>query len=180
MGWFSDIAFGKRKKVDFANVNQNYQGYVDFMGEQEGIARQMMDPRSFLNLSQQNFARQNQYDLASMQGNQMRKMGAMTGMSPGQTMASVGSNFNTMRGDVGKHWQEMLMNQYDKGLGLLQGVGQMKKGEGDRLTQQHLAKINEHNANINRRQQSMFDMGGLAAKIGGAGGWFGSEGLFGK
>jgi len=179
MGWFSDKMFGKRKKIDFANVNQNYQGYVDFMGEQEGIARQMMDPRSFLNLSQQNFARQNQYDLANMQGSQMRKIGAMTGMSPGQTMANIGSNFNTMQGNVGKHWQEMLMSQYDKGLGLLQGVGQMELGEADRKTRQYIAKINAHNANINRRQQTGFDMAGLATKIGSAGGWFDKGGLFG-
>tara|TARA_R110002020_G_scaffold241319_4_gene454452 strand:- start:753 stop:1274 length:522 start_codon:yes stop_codon:yes gene_type:complete len=173
MGWFSDMAFGKRKKANFDKINQNYQGYVDFMGEQEGIAKQMMDPRSLLNLSRQNMLRNQQYDFASMQGNQMQKMGAMTGMSPGQTLANVSSNYNTMRGDVGKQFQSMLFDQYDRGLGLMQGVGQMKLGEGDRLTRQYMGEINEHNANINRRQQAGFDMAGLGLKIGSGGGLFG-------
>lgn len=152
MGWFSDMMFGKRKKLDIDVMNEKYKAYTDFMGEQEGIARQMMDPKSMLNFSQQNFLRQNQYDFANMQNRQLQKVGAMTGMSPGQTTANMMSNMNTMRGDANRQFQEMLFNQYDKGLGLLQGVGQMKLGEANRQGDLYMAQINAHNA---RRQANM-------------------------
>jgi len=152
MGWFSDMMYGKRKKLDIDVMNEKYKAYTDFMGEQEGIARQMMDPKSMLNFSQQNFLRQNQYDFANMQNRQLKKVGAMTGMSPGQTTANIMANMNTMRGDANRQFQEMLFNQYDKGLGLLQGVGQMKLGEASRQGDLYMAQINAHNA---RRQANM-------------------------
>ena len=162
MGWFSDMMFGKRKKLDIDVMNEKYKAYTDFMGEQEGIARQMMDPRSMLNFSQQNFLRQNQYDFANMQNRQLQKVGAMTGMSPGQTTANIMSNMNTMRGDANRQFQEMLFNQYDKGLGLLQGVGQMKLGEANRQGDLYMAQINAHNARRQANMQLGVDAVGMA------------------
>ena len=162
MGWFSDMMFGKRKKLDIDVMNEKYKAYTDFMGEQEGIARQMMDPKSMLNFSQQNFLRQNQYDFANMQNRQLQKLGAMTGMSPGQTTANMMSNMNTMRGDANRQFQEMLFNQYDKGLGLLQGVGQMKLGEANRQGDLYMAQINAHNARRQANMQLGMDAVGMA------------------
>ena len=162
MGWFSDMMFGKRKKLDIDVMNEKYKAYTDFMGEQEGIARQMMDPRSMLNFSQQNFLRQNQYDFANMQNRQLQKVGAMTGMSPGQTTANTIANMNTMRGDANRQFQEMLFNQYDKGLGLLQGVGQMKLGEANRQGDLYMAQINAHNARRQANMQLGVDAVGMA------------------
>lgn len=162
MGWFSDMMFGKRKKLDIDVMNEKYKAYTDFMGEQEGIARQMMDPKSMLNFSQQNFLRQNQYDFANMQNRQLQKVGAMTGMSPGQTTANIMSNMNTMRGDANRQFQEMLFNQYDKGLGLLQGVGQMKLGEANRQGDLYMAQINAHNARRQANMQLGVDAVGMA------------------
>lgn len=166
MGWLSDKLFGKRKKLDIDKMNANYKAYTDFMGEQEGIAKQMMDPRSLLNLSRQNMLRNQQYDFAAMQGNQISKMGAMTGMSPGQTLANVSANYASTRGNIGKQFQDMLFDQYDRGLGLMQNVGQMKKGEGDRLSRTYMAQINAANARRNARMQNMFNLAGLGIKAG--------------
>ena len=162
MGWFSDMMFGKRKKLDIDVMNEKYKAYTDFMGEQEGIARQMMDPKSMLNFSQQNFLRQNQYDFANMQNRQLQKVGAMTCMSPGQTTANIMANMNTMRGDANRQFQEMLFNQYDKGLGLLQGVGQMKLGEANRQGDLYMAQINAHNARRQANMQLGVDAVGMA------------------
>jgi len=169
MGWFSDALFGKKKRIDQNKVNDYMAPYTTMIGEQEDISRSMMDPNSRYNLQQQQQLRNNQMDLVAGHNQGLMGMAAMSGMSPGQAAMQARGNMNTSRAQMGGQFSSMANNQYQQGLGLLQNVMSLKKGEGERLSNAHIQEVNAHNA---RRQANMNMTAGLVGSALGFGGSF--------
>ena len=97
-------------------------------------------------------------DLVASQNQGLMGMAAMTGMSSGQAGMQAASNMNTARAQMGGQFAAMNNQQYNQGLGLLQNVMSMKKGEGERLANAHIQQVNAHNA---RRDANMQMTAGL-------------------
>ena len=162
MGWFSDALFGKRKRINQNKINDYMTPYTTMIGEQEDIARDMMDPNSRFNLQQQQQLRNNQMDLVASQNQGLMGMAAMTGMSSGQAGMQAASNMNTARAQMGGQFAAMNNQQYNQGLGLLQNVMSMKKGEGERLANAHIQQVNAHNARRDANMQMTAGLDGSA------------------
>ena len=166
MGWLSDSLFGKRKKMNIDTINEYYKPYASIINQQGDIANQMLDSNSLLNQQRQGMLRNQAFDMAGMQNQQTMKMGAMTGMSPGQMLANTGANDARARGELGMQFNNLLSSQHDRGLGLLGQVGQARKGEAEREAGQYMAQINAHNARRNSRQQMGMDAIGMGLDFG--------------
>ena len=91
----------------------------------------------------------------------------MNNLSPAQQMAQQQQMSNRTTGQFGQQMDSMFQNQYNQGLSGLMGVSQMRKGEGERLSNAHIQKVNAHNA----ARQSRMDMttGLIGAGLGFAG-----------
>lgn len=165
MGWFSDMMFGKKKKMNIDKMNEFYKPYASILNQQGDIANQMLDPNSLLNMQRQGMLRNQQADMTGMQNQQTMKFGAMSGMSPGQIIANTAANSSRSRGELGMQFNNLLTNQYDKGLGLLGNVGMQQLGEGDRLTDRYLGGLTAHNTQIDGRKQFALDAGGLFGQL---------------
>jgi hypothetical protein len=165
MGWLSDSLFGKRKKMNIDTINEYYKPYASIINQQGDIANQMLDSNSLLNQQRQGMLRNQSFDMAGMQNQQTMKLGAMTGMSAGQMMANTAANSSRARGELGMQFNNLLSSQHDRGLGLLGQVGQMRRGEGDRESNQYMAQINAHNARRNSNTQIGSDLFSLAMGV---------------
>tara|TARA_Y100000401_G_scaffold15199_3_gene10311 strand:+ start:814 stop:1530 length:717 start_codon:yes stop_codon:yes gene_type:complete len=162
MGWFSDALFGKKKRIDANKINSYMSPYNQLIDEQEDIARQMMNPNSRINMQQQQFARQNAMDLAATQNQGLMGAAAMGGVSAGQAAMQARSNMNTARAQLGAQFGQMQQGQYASGLGLLQNVSGMRKGEGERLSNMHIQQVNAHNAARQANMQMTAQLAGSA------------------
>lgn len=152
MGWFSDKLFGKRKRINEKKLNAYMRPYNKMIDEQENIAREMMDPFSARNMQKQEMMRSNQMDMIGSQNQSLMKAAAMNNMSPAQAMMQQRMNTSTATGGMAQQAMQMQEGSYNQGLGLLGGVMGMRQGEGERLSNMHIQKVNAHNA---RRQANM-------------------------
>lgn len=168
MGWFSDALFGKKKRMDKNKMNDFMAPYTEMLGEQEDIARQMMDPNSAINRQQQMMMRRNQMDLTSVQNQGLLSTAAMGGVSQGQAAMQAGSNFNTSRAQMGQQYAGMMQNQFGQGLGLLGNVMSGVKGEGERQADMYMQEINAANAARQQNMQMATQLAGAAMSMGGS------------
>tara|TARA_R100000995_G_scaffold84324_1_gene62650 strand:+ start:2248 stop:2967 length:720 start_codon:yes stop_codon:yes gene_type:complete len=161
MGWFSDALFGKKKRMDKNKINDYMQPYTSMIGEQEDIARMMMDPNSRMNLQQKQSLRSNAYDMMGAQNQGLMGMAAMQGMSPGQAAMQARGNMQTGRNELGGQFAGMEQAQYSQGLMGLQNVMSMRQGEGERHANMYMQEVNAHNQ---ARQNNM----SMATQLAGA------------
>ena len=161
MGWLSDKLFGKKKRLNFKKINEYYKPYTSIMNQQGQIAQDMLNPNSALNRLRQDFLRNQQSNIVAQQNQGMLKFGAMSGMSPGQILANTQANNASARGNLGVQFNQLLFDQYDRGLGLLGNVGQQQLGEASRLSGQDMAQVNAHNARRNARMGTFTNLLGM-------------------
>ena len=188
MGWLSDKLFGKKKTIDLNKIKEYMQPtqnlinqHSGFMGEgmgqaheMFGLGREFMDPNSQRNVGQrgimQTIAQRQAADQGAQVGNQMMKMGAMSGVSPGQAMMQARMGQNQAMGGIGQGLLQASLQQMQgatqQGIGLMgQGAGQlrgmgglqqglmgMQQGMDENMANAYMGKINAHNA---RRSQNM-------------------------
>ena len=146
MGWLSDKLFGKRKRVDQAQIQNLMKPSKDMMNEQIDMSREMMDPNSQMNMRMRNLMAQRSAESGAQSAQQMQKMGAMTGMSAGQAAMQQRMAMNESMGGVNQQWQQGLQGQMDKGMGLF---GQMQ-GE---MKSYNQADVNSYMGQINASNQ---------------------------
>ena len=155
MGWFSDLLYGERAKINKDKLNSFMEPYLKMITEQEDIAKQQMDPNSLLNQNMMNQMRGNTFDLANEQNNQIMENLASSGgggVAPAQMIAAQQANSNVTGGNFANQMQSFLSNQFNTGISGLLNVANMRKGEGERLSNMHINEVNAHNA---RRQANM-------------------------
>lgn len=167
MGWLSDKLFGKKKRINQNKINTYMEPFNNMVNEQEGIFRDMMDPNSVMNVKNENFLRQNTFDMANLQNRNTSSMGIMNNMSPAQILAQNQANTNRIAGNFGSQMHGIRQDAYNQGLLGLQNVMGWRKGEGERLANAHINQINAHNA----RRASRMNMttGLLGSALGFAG-----------
>ena len=162
MGWFTDKLFGKRKTIDNNKLNSYMEPYLKMINEQEDIFKQQMDPNSLLNQTMQNNMLQQNLDMQSQQNLGTQATASMQGVSPGQITQMLHNQNTSSRGQFGNQMQNFMTGQFQAGLGGLAGVAQARKGEGERLSNQHIQKVNASNA---RRQANMDMSMGIAGSL---------------
>ena len=152
MGWFTNQLFGQRQRIDPSLLNSYQEPYLKLVNEQEDIARQQMDPNSLLNQTMQNNLQQQQGDVLAQQNLNTQSTASMQGVSPGQISQMLQNQNTASRGQFGNQIQNFMTGQFERGLSGLAGVAHARRGEGERLSNQHIQEVNAHNA---RRQGNM-------------------------
>jgi hypothetical protein len=172
---FSDSLFGKRKRIDRGYIDQLMAPTQGLITEQLGIGRQMMDPQSGINMRMRNLMSQRAAESGAQVGQQMQKMGAMTGMSPGQAAMQSRMGMNQAMGGVNQQWQQGLQNQFSQGMGLMGNMTGMQQGINEGQVSAYVGEINASNAARNQRQGMAMGLvgsvlGGVSGNIGNMGG----------
>ena len=162
---FADKLFGKRASMSPEKVRQLMSPTQGLITEQLGIGRDLMDPMSSMNLNFRNMMAQRAAEGGAQIGQQMQKMGAMSGMSPAQAMMQARMGMNQSMGSVNNNFLNQLNQRFGQGMGLLSGMTNMQKGINEGNVNTYITDINVQNA---RRNQNM-GMGAslLGALIGG-------------
>ena len=153
--------------------------YNKMIDEQENIARQMMDPHSELNRNRMQLMKKNQFDMLGQQSQDAMQQAYMMNVSPAQMIANQAKMRNQSMGSLGAQFSGLLGQQYNQGLGNLQNVMSLRQGEGERLSQAHINKVNAHNARRQSRMNMTTGLLGTAVSAFGGGGLFGDQGIFG-
>tara|TARA_R100000781_G_C4079570_1_gene127241 strand:+ start:471 stop:1100 length:630 start_codon:yes stop_codon:yes gene_type:complete len=157
MGWLSDKLFGKRKKVSVQKIKEYMQPTQNMitnqasnlasmmesgMGqadEQLGLGREFMDIYSDRNVGMRgllkNIATRQASDQGAQIGSSMMKMGAMSGVSPGQAMMQSRMAQNQAMGGIGSSLLQSALAQMQgatqQGIGLMgQGLGHARSMQG--------------------------------------------------
>jgi hypothetical protein len=166
MSQLTDELFGKRKRINPRLVNSYYEPYTKMINEQESIARDQMDPNSFLNqMLQNNMARQNA-DVMAQQNRLSAATGASQGVSGGQIHQMIQNASSQNIGNFGNRMTDFVSSQYDRGLGGLQNVMGMRQGEAERLSNMHIQNVNAANAIRQGRMNTITGLLGGAMKLG--------------
>ena len=197
MGWLSDKLFGKKKTLDVNKIKEYLKPTQNFINQQSGfigegmgqahemfgvgrnmlgMGQEFMDPNSQRNVGMrgllQQIAQRQASDHGAQIGSQMMRMGAMSGVSPGQAMMQSRMAQNQAMGGVGQGLLQSTLAQIQgatqQGIGLMgQGVGAMGQGAGhlrgmgglqqgligmqqgvdENLANAYIGNINAHNAN---------------------------------
>lgn len=169
MGWFSDALFGKRKRMDPNKVNDYMVGYDRMVGEQEDMARQMMDPNSAINRQQQHMMRNQSMDAIGAQNQGLMGMASMSGMSSGQASMQARQNMSTGRAQMGEQFGNMLQSQHAGGMDLFSRAMQGQQQIGERGAQMYMEQINAHNAARQQNMSMATQLAGAAMSMGAAG-----------
>ena len=122
------------------------QGLVD---EQLGISRGLMDPQSPINQALKNMLEKQGYQMSALGMSQMSKLGAQTGMSPGQIAMQQRIMSNQALGNSMANLNQNLQNRFDSGVGLLGNSIALQRGLDENLANAYLTNIgieNEYNS----------------------------------
>jgi hypothetical protein len=165
MGSFSDSLFGKRKKIDRGYINELMAPTQGLITEQLGMSRDMMDPNSQMNMRMRNLMAQRASESGAQVGQQMQKMGAMTGMSSGQAMMQSRMGMNQAMGGVNQQWQQGLQGQQSQGIGLMGQMTGMQQQMNEGQVNAYVGEINA--ANAARAQNKGLAMGLLGGIVSG-------------
>ena len=208
MGWLSDKLFGKRKTIDINKLKAYQQPTQNFINQQSGfigegmgqahemfgvgrnmlgMGQEFMDPNSQRNVGMrgllQQIAQRQASDQGAQIGSQMMRMGAMSGVSPGQAMMQSRMAQNQAMGGVNDKWQDMLQKRFGQGVGLMNnmiqaqsGMASQQQGLDENIANAYVQQVNAHNARRNKNMgMGMSLLGGVVGGFGGAGaGWSGA------
>jgi len=167
MGWLGDALFGKKKSLSINKIKDYQDPTQSLVDEQIGIGRQLMDPRSAINLQQQQILRQRGAEAANLQGQALSATGAQMGMSPGQILMQQRMAQGKSMGQANEQFQQGLLGQFQSGLGLMGGMTQMQQGLDENMANAYVNQIAQHNQ---QRQAGISNtLGLMGMAFGGAG-----------
>ena len=151
MGWLSDKLFGKRKKVNQAHIANVMKPAHDMMNQQIDWSKQLMDPKSAINMRLRNMMAQRSAETGAQQAQQMQKIAAMTGMSGGQAAMQSRMAMQNAMGGMNDQFIGMQQGQFNQGLSLYNLMHEQMKQKGQADVNMHLGDVNASNA---RRAQN--------------------------
>ena len=135
------------------------QGLVD---ENLGLARQLQDPQSAINMQMRNMLSQNAMNQGAQVGTQMQKLGSMTGMSPGQIAMQQRMGMHQATGGVNQNWMNALQQRFTQGTGIMGQMTGLQQGLDENMGNAYLTNLNMRNQFAQDQQQ-----GGLGGLLGG-------------
>ena len=135
------------------------QGLVD---ENLGLARQLQDPQSAVNLQMRNMLSQNAMNQGAQVSGQMQKLGSMTGMSPGQIAMQQRMGMHQATGGVNQNWMNALQKRFTQGTGIMGQMTGLQQGLDENMGNAYLTNLNMRNQFAQDQQQ-----GGLGGLLGG-------------
>ena len=132
------------------------QGLVD---ENLGLARQLQNPQSAINMQMRNMLSQNAMNQGAQVGTQMQKLGSMTGMSPGQIAMQQRMGMHQATGGVNQNWMDALQKRFTQGTGIMGQMTGIQQGLDENMGNAYLSNLNMRNQFAQDQHQNQ--MGGL-------------------
>ena len=132
------------------------QGLVD---ENLGLARQLQDPQSAINMQMRNMLAQNAMNQGAQVSGQMQKLGSMTGMSPGQIAMQQRMGMHQATGGVNQNWMDALQKRFTQGTGIMGQMTGLQQGLDENMGNAYLSNLNMRNQFAQDQQQNQ--IGGL-------------------
>mgnify|MGYP003134494506 CR=1 FL=1 len=162
MGWLSDKLFGKRKSLNINKIKGYMQPAQDMVTQQAGYAQGLIDPNSRFNIQNRGLLQMMNRTQGQQIGNQMQKMGAMTGTSPAQAMMQARMGMNQSMGQGAQNAMQNTMQNQMQGFGMYgQALGN-QMGLSENYANAYVQQINASNAARQNRVGQMFGLAGAA------------------
>tara|TARA_Y100001963_G_C6741108_1_gene429015 strand:+ start:447 stop:1163 length:717 start_codon:yes stop_codon:yes gene_type:complete len=166
MGWFSDMLFGKRKKLDIGKI----QGYMEpaqaLVNRQVGFSDMFTDLDSPFNRQYQGLLQNLAQTQGQQTGSNLMKMAAMRNVSPGQALMQSSTAQNQAQGQGYNQYMQSIMDNVKFGGGLLADATFAQTGLSENLANAYVGNVNAHNQARANRQSGLM---GLAGNV--LGGW---------
>jgi len=142
-GLFS--SFYEPEKVDIGKI-QEYQAPTQaLVDEQLGISRGLMDPQSVINQRLRDMLKGQGYEMSALGMSQVGKLGAQTGMSPGQIAMQQRMMSNQALGTSMANLNKMLQDRLGSGIGLLGSSIGVQRGLDENLSNAYLTNLGIEN-----------------------------------
>lgn len=142
-GLFS--SFYEPEKVDIGKI-QEYQAPTQaLVDEQLGISRGLMDPQSVINQRLRDMLKGQGYEMSALGMSQIGKLGAQTGMSPGQIAMQQRMISNQALGTSMANLNKMLQDRLGSGIGLLGSSIGVQRGLDENLANAYLTNLGIEN-----------------------------------
>ncbi|QDP50916.1 MAG: hypothetical protein Tp132SUR00d2C45923861_12 [Prokaryotic dsDNA virus sp.] len=142
-GLFS--SFYQPEKVDIGKI-QEYQAPTQaLVDEQLGISRGLMDPQSAINQRLRDMLKGQGYEMSALGMSQIGKLGAQTGMSPGQIAMQQRIMSNQALGTSMANLNKMLQDRLGSGIGLLGSSIGVQRGLDENLANAYLTNLGIEN-----------------------------------
>jgi len=133
------------EEVDIDKI-QEYQAPTQaLVNEQLGISRGLMDPQSAINQRLRNMLKGQGYEMSALGMSQMGKLGAQTGMSPGQIAMQQRMMSNQALGTSMANLNQRLQGRLDSGIGLLGSSIGVQKSLDENLSNAYLTNLGMEN-----------------------------------
>ena len=133
------------EKVDIGKIEEYQAPTQALLDEQLGISRGLMDPQSAINQRLRNMLKGQGYEMSALGMSQMSKLGAQTGMSPGQIAMQQRIMSNQALGNSMANLNQRLQNRLDSGIGLLGSSIGVQKGLDENLSNAYLTNLGIEN-----------------------------------
>lgn len=133
------------EKVDIGKIKEYQAPTQALLDEQLGISRGLMDPQSAINQRLRNMLKGQGYEMSALGMSQMSKLGAQTGMSPGQIAMQQRIMSNQALGNSMANLNQRLQNRLDSGIGLLGSSIGVQKGLDENLSNAYLTNLGIEN-----------------------------------
>lgn len=135
----------KPEKVNIEKI-QEYQAPTQaLVDEQLGISRGLMDPQSAINQALKNMLEKQGYQMSALGMSQMGKLGALTGMSPGQIAMQQRIMSNQALGTSMANLNQRLQDRFGSGIGLLGSSIGVQRGLDENLANAYLTNLGIEN-----------------------------------
>jgi len=152
MGWFSDILFGKKARMDTNKINDYMADFNETLQRFGDMANERLDPNSAA--SRQMY--QNIVSGANTQGGfnmqNIQKLSAMGNLNPAMGFQQAISGNNQLLGGISDTFQRFQQQREDSGISLLNQYMRGQHSEGERQSNQYISQVNAQNM---RRQANM-------------------------
>lgn len=142
-GLFS--SFYEPEEVDIGKIEEYQAPTQALLDEQLGISRGLMDPQSAINQRLRNMLKGQGYEMSALGMSQMGKLGAQTGMSPGQIAMQQRMMSNRALGTSMANLNQRLQSRLDSGIGLLGSSIGVQKGLDENLANAYLTNLGIEN-----------------------------------
>lgn len=138
-------SFYEPEKVDIGKI-QEYQAPTQaLVDEQLGISRGLMDPQSVINQRLRDMLKGQGYEMSALGMSQIGKLGAQTGMSPGQIAMQQRMISNQALGTSMANLNKMLQDRLGSGIGLLGSSIGVQRGLDENLANAYLTNLGIEN-----------------------------------
>jgi len=138
-GLFS--SFYEPEKVDVEKIKEYQAPTQALVDENLGISRGLIDPKSAINQRLREMLKGQGYEMSALGMNQIGKLGAQTGMSPGQIAMQQRIMSNQSLGTSMATLNQRLQDRLGSGIGLLGSSIGVQKGLDENLANAYLTNI---------------------------------------